>query len=216
MAMNRGVILAGGNGTRLSEYSNGLNKHAVEVAGRPMIEYPLQTLEEMGITDVTIVTSPSGYEDLSPLVSGVEWRLQEEALGMAHALGCAAVKEDVFVVLCGDCYHDPAPKLDGGVQLWWTKQEAGNNGAVWNAEKNRIVEKPTKDLGGLAIIGARVYDQAAIRMIDSLKPSARGELELVDIDNWYLSNELEMTHYGGFFGDMGTPDGLARVEGHIA
>jgi glucose-1-phosphate thymidylyltransferase len=216
--INRGVILAGGNGSRLYELTNGGNKHLHQVAGRTMLDYPLDNLKDMGIKDVTIVTNPeAALETFQYLQSHQGFRfnleLQHKALGMAHALGCAAVKEELFVVLCGDCYHSPTPKLDGSPQLWWTSQKAGNNGAIWDAETNRIIEKPS--IGGMAIIGARVYDQQAIGMIDNLRPSRRGELEITDIDNWYLSNGLEMSYYNGFFGDMGTPQGLARVANHI-
>lgn len=217
--ISRGVIIAGGEGTRLESISAGRNKHLVDVVGRPMIQYPIDTLKEMDIKDVTIVSSLEGISQLSEVVDepgmDVEFRLQEHPRGMADALGCAAVKEEVFVLLCGDCYHDPAPKLDGRVRLWWTRQDAGNHGAIWEPRSNLIIEKPAPELGRNAIIGARVYDQQAMAMLPELKPSARGELELVDIDNYYLANGLEMTYYSGFFGDMGTPDGLLRVANYI-
>lgn len=220
--ITRGIVLAGGNGTRLRSMADGSNKHMVQVHDRPMIEYPLRTLQEMGITRTTIVSSPTGVGELARYVKdgskwgqSVEYKVQPRAKGMADALGHAAVSESVFVVLCGDTYHSPAPKLDGHVQLWWTRQDGMNNGAIWEPLTNRIIEKPARDLGRNAIIGARVYDQRAIRMIEHLEPSDRGELELVDIDNYYLENELTMSYYSGFFGDMGTPEGLARVERYI-
>lgn len=216
MKIERGVILAGGNGTRMRELSD-KNKHTLDVAGFPMINYPLNTLKEMNIEKVTVVSSYDGIVQLMDVIDEpdmeIEYRLQEHPRGMADALGAAAVHESLFVVLCGDCYHSPAPKLDSSVQLWWTRQDGMNQGAIWDPEINRIVEKPKK-LGGLAIIGARVYDQTAVEMVKSLRPSSRGELELVDIDNWYLQNDLQISYYGGFFGDMGTPKGLERVETH--
>lgn len=216
--VERGVIIAGGNGTRLTEYSNGLNKHAVEVAGKPMIQYPIDTLKAMGIGRVTIVSSLEGIPQLYNLIDepdlDIEFRLQERANGMAGALGASAVKESIFVVLCGDCYHDPAPKLDGFPQLWFTRQDGLNQGAIWEPLANRIIEKPSTHNGN-SIIGVRVYDQRAMEMVNDLTPSDRGELELADIDNWYLENGLEMSYYQGFFGDMGTVEGLKRVEAHI-
>jgi glucose-1-phosphate thymidylyltransferase len=216
--VERGIILAGGNGSRMMEMTNGLNKHTLPVGGRPMIDYPLQTLKDMGIDKVTIVSNQEGIPKLEQVIDepdlDIEFRLQKYPNGMADALGCAAVKEDVFVVLCGDTYHDPAPKLTGDVQLWWTRGDGLNQGAIWNPRENRIEEKP-KEHNGMAIIGARVYDQSALELIKDLKPSARGELELVDIDNHYLANELEMSYYQGFFGDMGTVDGLFRVVRHL-
>lgn len=219
--VERGVILAGGEGTRMRSLTNGGNKHLLNVGDKPMLSYPIETLKDMGIEDVTIVSSPSGVKEIHNYYRNgdydgvnIEYKVQPEPNGMAGALGAAAVKEDVFVVLCGDTYHDPAPKLDGGVQLWWTRQDGLNQGAIWMPASNRIIEKPS-DHNGMAIIGARVYDQAAYDILGRLQPSARGELELVDIDNYYLENELEMSYYGGFFGDMGTVDGLMRVVRHI-
>lgn len=219
--VERGVILAGGNGTRLRSISDGRNKHMVKVANRPMIEYPLQTLREMGVENATIVSSPIGVEEIGDHVKDgskfgldVEYAVQPEADGMAGALGCAAVKESVFVVLCGDCYYDPTPKLDGHVQLWWTEVPFARNHGVWSPETNRIVEKPLRDIGLRAVIGAYVYDQQVFEFIKALKPSARGELEITDLNNRYLEQELEMSYYGGFFGDMGTPQGLHRVEAY--
>lgn len=216
--VSRGVILAGGEGTRLQGLTEGRNKHTVEVAGQPMIQYPINTLKEMGVSDVTIVSSYDGINQLYELVDepdmDIEFRLQQYPKGMADALGSAAVKDSLFVVLCGDTYHHPAPKLDGGPQLWWTRQDGMNQGAVWVPLENRIIEKPTVGLGH-PVTGIRVYDQRAIDMIATLQPSDRGELELVDIDNYYLEHGLDMSYFGGFFGDMGTPDGLKRIEEYV-
>lgn len=213
-----GIILGGGNGTRLGMP---YNKHATLVYGRPMIEYPIRTLQDMGIEKAVIVANPNNLGDLSAVIKDgadygldVEYRVQREPDGMAGALGAACVKDETFVVLCGDCYYDPAPKLDGGTQLWWTEVDFAQNHGVWNPENNQIIEKPIRDIGKRAVIGTYVYDQAVFEFLKTLKPSARDELEITDINNWYLKNGLEMSQYTGFFGDMGTPDGLLRVANY--
>lgn len=217
--VERGIIMAGGMGSRMEQLSGGRSKHVMDVGGQPMIQYSIDALRDMGVEKVTIVTNRESAMDIAVAVDTTdmqaEMKIQRIPNGMAGAVAAAAVKESAFVVLCGDCYHDPAPKLDGYPQLWWTRQDGMNQGAIWHPETNRIIEKPPKGLGRNAIIGARVYDQRAYELIEGLQPSDRGELELVDIDNWYLDNELTMTHYGGFFGDMGTPEGLQRVQEYI-
>lgn len=217
--ISRGVILAGGEGTRIGMP---YNKHSALVYDKPMISYPLETLKDMGVKDVTIVSSPNGIGDIAVIVQDgskwglkAEYRIQNNPNGMAGALGASAVADELFVVLCGDCYYDPAPKLDGKTQLWWSEVEFAKNHGVWNPETNQIIEKPVKDIGRRAVIGAYVYDQSVFEVINNLKPSGRGELEITDINNWYLKKGLEIRQYGGFFGDMGTPDGLLRVANRI-
>lgn len=214
-----GVILGGGQGTRLGMP---YNKHATYVYERAMIEYPLQTLKEMGLEKAVVVANPNNLGDLAKIIGDgreygleVEYRIQQEPDGMAGALGASAVKDEVFVVLCGDCYFDPAPELSGKPQIWYKEVEFAQAHGVWNPETNRIIEKPLRDIGKRAVIGAYVYDQRVFEFIKGLQPSARGELEITDINNWYLKRGMEISEYDGFFGDMGTPHGLLRVANHI-
>lgn len=216
--MAKGVILAGGEGTRLGK-NRPYNKHLTLVYDRPMIEYPAQTLIDMGVTDAQVVTNFSGMRDMLSTykleIAGlpVEYYLQEEARGSADALGHTAIN-GAFPVLCGDVYFDPAPPPSERATLYWHEFEGAQNHSVWHPETNTIVEKPLRDLGKRAIV-ATYYDERVYDVIKTLKPTERGELELVDLHRWYLEHGVEMVEYKGFFSDMGTPDGLLRVANHI-
>ena len=214
----RGAILAGGEGTRLGQ-NRPYNKHMALVYDRPMIEYPVQTLIDMGVESADIVSNPSGITDMLKTygnnINGldVEYKVQLHPLGAAHALGYTAL-EGTFPVLCGDVYFDPAPPRTDKPTLFWTYLETANQHSVYDPETNTIIEKPLRDLGKRAIV-AYYYDERVYDVIRNLQPTERGELELIDLHNWYLQNGADVKEYKGFFGDMGTPDGLLRVANHI-
>lgn len=215
----KGVILAGGNGTRLQELTGGSNKHAYPVLNKPMIRYPLESLEAMGCDSVVIVTNEQGMEDLPPLVEGheldISFRVQKIANGAADALAHAEdAVSGVFPVLCGDVYFDPKLPKSEVPTLFWCDYAYGHLHSVWNPETGEIIEKPLKDIGKRAIVGY-YYDDRVFEVIQNLEPSERGELELVDLHRFYLRNGADMVEHKGFFGDMGTPGGLQRVENHI-
>jgi glucose-1-phosphate thymidylyltransferase len=215
----RGVILAGGEGTRLQGLTNGHNKHSYEVSGKPMILYPLDNLKAMGCDSAVIVTNEKGMEDLPPIVANhdleVSFRVQKVAAGAADALSHAEdLVSGVFPVLCGDVYFDPKLPKSEVPTLFWCDYAFGHLHSVWNPETGEIIEKPLKDIGKKAIVGY-YYDERVFEVIQNLEPSERGELELVDLHRFYLENDADMVEHKGFFGDMGTPGGLERVEYHI-
>lgn len=217
--MKEGVILAGGAGTRLG-HNRPYNKHLTMVYDRPMIEYPVQTLLDMGVEHATIVSSADGVTDMfrnyKDDINGldVSYEVQYQPLGAAHALGHTAI-EGVFPVLCGDVYFSPALPSAEVPTLFWTDYTNANQHSVYDPTENRIVEKPTVDLGRRAVVGY-YYDERVYDVIKNLQPSERGELELIDLHNWYLQNGAEVREYEGFFTDMGTPDGLLRAAQHVA
>lgn len=217
--MKEGVILSGGEGTRLGK-NRPYNKHLTLVYDRPMIEYPVQTLLDMGMERATIVSSPEGVRDMfrnyRDNINGldVHYETQYHPNGSADALGHTAL-EGTFPVLCGDVYFDPAPERVEVPTIYWTDYENANQHSVYDPTENRIVEKPTIDLGRRAVV-AYFYDERVYDIIKTLKPTERGELELIDLHNWYLQNGADVREYKGFFQDMGTPDGLLRVANHIA
>lgn len=214
-----GVILAGGEGTRLGT-NRPYNKHLSLVYDKLMIEYPIRTLKEMGVTNVQLVTSKDGWEDMFELYGNrigdvdIRYKIQPKPLGAADALGKASVK-GVFPVLCGDAYFDPAPEPSDRPTLYWHEFEGAQNHSVWDPETNQIIEKPVRDIGKRAII-AYYYDERVYEVIKGLKPTERGELELIDLHNFYLQNGADVKEYKGFFTDMGTPEGLLRAANHEA
>lgn len=217
----KGVLLAGGEGKRLE---NPLyNKHLSLVYDRLMIEYPLRTLGKMGCTEVMVVGSPSSTKDIIRVFDDgkrfgmdISYKVQHFPLGAADALSKAeGFADGTFPVLCGDVYFDPAPEPTDKPTLYYHEFEGAQNHSVWNPETNEIIEKPTRDIGKRAIVGY-VYDERVFEVIKTLQPTSRGELELIDLHNWYLQNGADVKQFDGFFGDMGTPDGLLRVANYIA
>lgn len=218
--MKEAVILSGGKGTRLSGASKFYNKHLALVYDRPMIEYPVQTLMDMGVEHAKIVSDPVGVQTMFRTykynINGLDvfYETQYKPLGAADALGRTSIK-GTFPVLCGDVYFDPAPEPSDRPTLYYHEFEGAQNHSVWNPETNTIVEKPIRDIGRRAIV-AYYYDDRVYNVIKTLEPTERGELELIDLHNWYLQNGAEVKEYKGFFGDMGSPDGLLRVANHEA
>lgn len=183
-----------------------------------MIEYPVQTLIDMDIEKAHIVSSQDGVIGMSRTygnqINGlpVEYTVQKEALGSAHALGHTAL-EGVFPVLCGDVFLQ-FPLAATEPTLYWTRYDNANQHSVYDPETNTIVEKPIRDLGNRAVI-AYLYDERVYDVIKTLQLTERGELELVDLHNWYLQNGADVREYYGMFQDMGTPDGLLKVANYI-
>lgn len=218
------VILTGGNGSRLSPTTELYNKHAVHVYDRPMIHYPVRTLAAMGCEDVTIVVSPKGAGDVAESIKdgsdfgiNVNYRVQKEPLGVGNAIKQAqpdVARCSSFVLMLGDCYYDPAPPLRHEPTLFWNNYEWANQHSVWNPEANVIIEKPRGiDLGRRAVI-SYVYDNQVFDFIDQMEAAPSGELEIVDIHNFYLHGNANLEEYIGYFSDMGTPDGLLRAANH--
>ncbi len=220
----KGVILAGGKGSRLAPATDVMNKSMALVYDRLMIEYPLETLREYGCDSAVIVSSPTGVGDMSRYLKDgeafgldLEYVVQREARGIADAIGaCANKLSGVFPLILGDCYYDPAPPVQTEATLLWHDYEFADQHSVWNPETDAIIEKPRLvQLGSRAIIGY-FYDEQLFDFAEQVQPAQSGELEIVDIHNMYREAGAQMVEYEGFFGDMGTPDGLLRVANHEA
>lgn len=218
----KGVILTGGRGSRLAPTTELYNKHVVHVYDRPMIHYPIKTLAAMGCEDIVIVGSPNGVGDIAETVKDgnqfgveVEYRIQNEPNGVAGALKKAerSVK-GLFAMVLGDVYLDPAPVMQPTPTLFWSEYQYANQHSVWNPETDAIIEKPRYiELGNRAII-AYQYDERVFDFINSMSPAQSGELEIVDIHNFYRQQGAQFVEYDGYFSDMGTPDGLLRAAQH--
>jgi glucose-1-phosphate thymidylyltransferase len=234
----KGVILAGGLGTRLFPLTKITNKHLLPVYDRPMIYYPIETLVNAGIEDIMIVTGGRKSGDfLSLLGNGKDFGLkhlnytyQEGEGGIAEALGlCAhwAAGEPVVVVL-GDNLIERNIKSavdqfraqgKGGKILLKEVHDPERFGvATMEGERvARIVEKPREPESNLAVIGIYMYDARVFEIIKTLKPSDRGELEITDVNNWYIQDgSLTADVLEGWWTDAGTFQSLHHAAKLVA
>mgnify|MGYP002633053074 CR=1 FL=1 len=234
----KGVILAGGLGTRLFPLTKITNKHLLPVFDRPMIYYPIQTLVNAGITDIMIVTGGRKSGDfLSLLGNGKEFGLkhlnytyQEGEGGIAEALGLCehwAAGKPLTVVL-GDNLIERNIKAaveafvaqgSGGKILLKEVHDPERFG-VATMDKGRvveIVEKPENPVSNLAVIGIYMYDARVFEIINSLEPSARGEFEITDVNNWYIKDgSLTADVLEGWWTDAGTFQSLHQAANLVA
>ncbi|HOL22704.1 MAG TPA: sugar phosphate nucleotidyltransferase [bacterium] len=230
----KGVVLAGGLGTRLYPLTKVTNKHLLPVFNKPMIYYPIYTLVDAGIKDILIVTGGHSAGDFLRLLgNGKEFGLkhlnytyQEGEGGIADALSLAEhfAGGGKFVVILGDNIIEKSIKKE--VEIF-EKQKEGARILLKEVEKPerfgvaeikngkivRIVEKPEKPPSNLVVTGIYMYDSYAFEVIKTLKPSARGELEITDVNNSYLSaGKLTYGVLDGWWTDAGTFESLLRAN----
>ncbi|MGY8779414.1 MAG: sugar phosphate nucleotidyltransferase [Longimicrobiales bacterium] len=234
----KGVILAGGLGSRLLPMTRITNKHLLPVYDRPMIYYPLQQLADAGIDDVLIVTGGGSAGDFLRLLrNGREFGLkylryayQEGEGGIAQALGLArhfAAGEPVAVLLGDNIFQHPIrnaveafrKKPDGAMVLLKEVPDPERFG-VARMEDGRIVEiieKPSVPSGKLAVTGCYFYDPSVFDIISGLEPSKRGELEITDVNNAYIERGA-LTHHivNGWWTDAGTIESLFLASTLVA
>ncbi|HXV26979.1 MAG TPA: sugar phosphate nucleotidyltransferase [Candidatus Paceibacterota bacterium] len=225
----RGILLAGGMGTRLAPLTRVTNKHLIAVYDEPMIMYPLRTLLDAGIRDILIV---SGREHAGHFVeflgSGAQfgarlaYKVQDEAGGIAQALLLGedfARTEPVTVILGDNVFEDrfasavrsfrtgarvflkevPDPQRFGVAQLSGSRV-------------TRILEKPKNPPSSLAVTGLYQYDSKVFGIVRRCRPSGRGELEITDVNNAYIrSGRMRAEYVKGFWSDAGTFPSLART-----
>lgn len=212
----KGVILAGGNGTRLRPLTNLTNKHLIPVWNKPMILYPLQTLLDGGITDILIVTGGEYMGQFIDLLgSGSQYgcnftyKVQDEAGGIAQALLLAedfCKGEENCAVTLGDNIFEDKLQFTGPT-IFLKKVEDAFRFGVYNPVTNRIVEKPKDTHKGWAVTGCYVFPTEIFSFIRILKPSDRGELEITDVNNQFIER-MEVVYLKGFWSDAGTFDSL--------
>ena len=218
----RGVILAGGRGTRLGDTTRVVNKHLLPVYDRPMIYYPIATLRAMGVDDIVIVTGGEQVGGFAQLLgSGFTYRVQDRPDGIAGALAQAEGYVDgLFPVVLGDNYFSAPFTMPDRPSVFTAPTDRPAAFGIYEPGAGgigvgRIVEKPKDSVSDLAVTGLYVYDDRVFDIIGTLQPSSRGELEITDVNNWYLQNGLMDVHQApGTWSDMGTPDSLLRAALH--
>jgi glucose-1-phosphate thymidylyltransferase len=225
----RGIILAGGKGTRLGELTRITNKHLLPVGLLPMVYYPLKKLVGAGIHEVLLVTGTEHMGDFVELLgSGREhgcrltYKVQDEAGGIAQALGLAAhfSRGDRCVVILGDnIFQDPLAPLvaEAGTRpdhAWVALKQVPDPGRYGVAELRggRVVgieEKPERPRSDYAVAGIYLYPPDVFEVVQGLRPSRRGELEITDVNRYYLEHgRLGHSFLSGYWTDAGTPDSL--------
>jgi glucose-1-phosphate thymidylyltransferase len=231
----KGIILAGGRATRLRPLTKITSKQLLPVYNKPMIYYPIQTLERAGIKDILVIVAPEyAGQFLNLLGSGndlgvnLSYEVQAEPRGLPEAfiVGENFIGEDSVAMILGDNIFDhnfaeSVATFKSGARIFAKEvTDPERSGVVEFDENNKvlsIVEKPEHPKSNYAVVGFYIYDNRVIEYAKSLKPSARNELEIVDLHNKYLEKgELDVNVIEGMWEDAGTFDSLLRVNNEIA
>lgn len=226
----KGIILSGGSGTRLAPLTKVTSKQLLPVYNKPMIFYPLETLLKAGIKDILIIVAPDHPGDyLKLLGSGKEfgakftYEIQDKPEGLAQAfiIGSEFIGDDNVCMILGDnIFEDDFSETiksfkRGGHVFAKRVPDPERFGVVKFDEKMQAVqieEKPKVFLSDYAVTGLYVYDNRVVEAAKSIRPSTRGELEITDLHNWYLSRgELKVDVVKGEWIDAGTFESLYRA-----
>jgi glucose-1-phosphate thymidylyltransferase len=234
----KGIILAGGLGTRLYPLTRITNKHLLPIYDQPMIYYPIQTLVEAGITDIILVTGGNYSGDFMRLLgngkefglSHINYVYQEGEGGIAEALGLCRYftgNQDMVVILGDNILEQsisPAikayKKQKKGAKILLKEVPDPQRFGVAELSGDKVVrieEKPKVPKSNLAVIGVYIYDNRVFDIISALKPSGRGELEITDVNNKYIEwGEMTYDIIQGWWTDAGTFDSLFRANRLVA
>ena len=230
----KGVVLAGGSGSRLDPLTRVTNKHLLPVYDRPMIFYPIEALRRSGIEEVLVVTGGNDPGDFLRLLGDgselglrhIEYAYQQGHGGIAHALSLAehfAAGGPICVVLGDNIVHKVFAssvtaflQQGRGARVHLSPVSAPQRFGVPELDGDRIVqivEKPKRPPSTYAVTGIYMYDNRVFEVIRSLKPSARGELEITDVNNDYIRREeMSWTVLDGWWTDAGTFESLHEAS----
>ncbi len=226
----KGIILAGGLGSRLAPLTKITNKHLLPIYDEPMIYYPIRTLVEAGVNDILIVTGGNSAGDFLRLLGNgrdfglkaINYTYQEGEGGIAEALGLAEhfADNEKIIVMLGDNIIEGSikqavsdfEKQPKGAKIFLKEVPDPHRFGVPIIDGNKITaieEKPKKPKSNYAIIGIYMYDAQVFDIIKTLRPSDRGELEITDVNNAYIRNNM-MTYeiIDGWWTDAGTFESL--------
>ena len=229
----KGIILAGGTGSRLHPLTKVTNKHLLPVYNKPMIYYPLETLARAGIKDILIISGKDhAGHFLNLLGSGrdfgvnLSFEVQDGASGIAHALSLAenfSGKESIAVILGDNIFEDDISKdiasferQAGGARIFLKEVGDANRFGVAEIRGDAIIgieEKPKDPKSNLAVTGLYMYDSDVFDIIRTISPSERGEYEITDVNNAYIKRgSLSYSLLRGDWTDAGTFESLFKAN----
>ncbi len=234
----KGVVLAGGLGTRLSPLTRVTNKHLLPVYNEPMIYYPIRTLVDAGVSDIMLVTGGNNAGEFLRLIGNGEdfglkhmnYTYQKNEGGIAEALALTRhfVGDDKVVVMLGDNFVQESIRgaVDAfraqpkGAKIFLKEVENPEEFGVAELDGDkvsRIIEKPADPPTRFAVIGIYMYDSGVFDICDTLKPSARGELEITDVNNEYIRRgDMTYDFIEGWWADCGSFEALLRSNNLVA
>jgi glucose-1-phosphate thymidylyltransferase len=236
----KGIILAGGSGTRLSPLTKVVSKQLLPVFDKPMVFYPLTTLLTMGVDEIAIITNPGDQEQFRKLLGSgsdfgidIHYFTQDRPRGLADApiITKNFLRDDPFVLILGDnLLHGPGLGRSlgnhfgrtGASVLAYHVENPGAYGVVVLDQDRKpveLVEKPTERVSNLAIPGLYFFDSQCVDICLSLRPSARGELEIVDVLRRYLEVgqlNVQVVGVGSAWLDMGSHESLLEAGHYVS
>ena len=231
----KGVILAGGTGSRLYPLTKVTNKHLLPVYDKPMIYYPLETLKQMGCKDIMIVSGREHCGDILNLLGSgrdmgvrLSYEIQDEAGGIAHALALTerfVGASNVAVCLGDNIFSDNInlEDFENGARIFLKSVHDPERFGVAELEKGSdckvisIEEKPKSPKSHFCVTGLYVYDNKVFNYIKNLTPSDRGELEITDVNNFYVRDGLMSCQVlQSWWSDAGTFDSLLKASTLVA
>ena len=235
----KGIILAGGSGTRLWPITKGISKQLIPIYDKPMVYYPLSTLMQAGIKDILIITTPQDQSSFQNLLEdshkwgvNIEYAVQESPDGLAQAflIGEEFIGGDKVALVLGDNIFygnelddtlKESTDPDGGIVYAYKVSDPERYGVVeFDDNKNAlsIVEKPTQPKSNYAVIGLYFYDNDVVEIAKNIQPSERGELEITSVNEEYLKRgklKVKTLEDGDVWLDTGTIDSLSDASDFV-
>jgi len=228
----KGIILAGGSGSRLHPLTVAVNKHLLPVGGKPMVMRCLEKLTEGGITEIAIVTNPEYVSNFSALLKSgknykcdITYKVQDEAGGIAQALSLCEnfVGDDNCTVILGDnvfedSIADDIQNFEGDCKLFFKHVPDGHRYGVGMFEEGvglyEILEKPTGVSSAFAAVGIYMYSPTVFELIKGVELSYRNELEITSVNNMYLHSKYKNSYkfLDGWWTDAGTMESYERAN----
>jgi len=237
--INKGIILAGGSGTRLSPLTKAVNKQLLPIYDKPLIFYPLSILMLSNIKDILLIVNPGQIDNFKSLLGDgkrfgikIQYKIQIKPRGLADAfiLGQSFIKKDNVALILGDNFFygqsltnklEKSLSHDEGARIFLKSVKTPENfgvAKIINKKIKKIIEKPKKFISSYAITGLYFFDNKVVKYAKKLKPSKRGEIEITDILNHYKNNnDLYYEHIGrgAIWSDAGKIEDMTNVSSFV-